>query len=324
MIYNYTRCESVVAKIMADLDLSEKDVRITDIKEWIFEAVEKIGAPTQYETVESGIDCEPILEICERQVPIPRGLQFLDGVAYSPNPNGPWFPVRKDTGMFHQLGHHRCPKWFSDSDACCHNHQPHGCACNCHPHFKKYEVPCVHECEHEGFIEHEPTCNAQVWAKSGMKYFETMFPKGHPVHEITYFVKPGWIVFNVPKGYVKLTYKRIVTDEKGYPAIPDLASYQEAVYWYVVMKLQFPKFLRSNMVGKRRINAEAQKYNYIQQQWHFYRNQAYAECMMPDAGEMRAIKNDWTKLIPDWDSDDTFFRHTGDRQTILNDYYYGY
>ena len=45
MIYNYTRCESVIAKIMADLDLSEKNVRITDIKEWIFEAVEKIGAP---------------------------------------------------------------------------------------------------------------------------------------------------------------------------------------------------------------------------------------------------------------------------------------
>ena len=58
MIYNYTRCESVIAKIMADLDLSEKNVRITDIKEWIFEAVEKIGAPTQYEVVESGeIDC---------------------------------------------------------------------------------------------------------------------------------------------------------------------------------------------------------------------------------------------------------------------------
>jgi len=35
--------------------------------------------------------------------------------------------------------------------------------------------------------------------------------------------------------------------------------------------------------------------------------------MMPDAGEMRAIKNDWTKLIPDWDSDDTFFTHQGDK-----------
>lgn len=315
MIYNYTRCESVIAKIMADLDLSEKNVRITDIKEWIFEAVEKIGAPTQYEIVESGEKDEPILKIADRQVPIPRGLQFLEGVAYSPNPGGPWYPMRKDTGIFHNLGPHHHPKWHSDSDACCCRHRE--CV-------EKYHVPCIHDHCHEGFIEHPTTMNAQVWTRNGMKYVDTMFPKGVPFRDLTYFIKPGWIVFNIPKGYIKLSYKRILTDEKGYPVIPDLASYQEAVYWYVVMKLTFPKFLRSKALGKNRVSAELQKYNYIQQQWHYYRNQAYAECMMPDAGEMRAIKNDWTKLIPDWDSDDTFFRHAGDRQTIINDYYYGY
>jgi hypothetical protein len=30
---------------MADADMSEKNIRVTDIREWIFEAVEKIGAP---------------------------------------------------------------------------------------------------------------------------------------------------------------------------------------------------------------------------------------------------------------------------------------
>lgn len=312
MIYNYTRCESVIAKIMADLDQSEKNIRITDIKEWIFEAVEKIGAPTQYEIVESGVGEEPILKIAERQVPIPRGLQFLEGVAYSPNPDGPWYPMRKDTGIFHNLGHHHHPKWFSDSDACHHEW------------IEKYHVPCIHEDCHEGFIEHPTTMNAQVWTRNGMKYFDTMFPKGMPIKELTYFIKPGWIVVNMPKGYIKLSYKRILTDEKGYPVIPDLPSYQEAIYWYVVMKLSFPKYLKGKLGGKKGVNTAANTYQYIQQQWHFYRNQAYAECMMPDAGEMRAIKNDWTKLIPDWDSDDTFFRHTGDRQTIINDYYYGY
>jgi hypothetical protein len=33
---------------MADSDMQEKDIRISDIREWIFEAVEKIGAPMQY------------------------------------------------------------------------------------------------------------------------------------------------------------------------------------------------------------------------------------------------------------------------------------
>jgi hypothetical protein len=45
MIYNFIKCESVIAKIMADLDSSESRQRTTDIREWIFEAIEKIGAP---------------------------------------------------------------------------------------------------------------------------------------------------------------------------------------------------------------------------------------------------------------------------------------
>lgn len=63
MIYNYTKCESVIAKIMADLDSSEVKQRITDIREWIFEAVDKIGAPMQYLSRESGTDGIPVLKI---------------------------------------------------------------------------------------------------------------------------------------------------------------------------------------------------------------------------------------------------------------------
>jgi len=63
MIYNYTKCESIIAKIMADLDSSEVNNRITDIREWIFEAVDKIGAPMQYIRKESGHDGLPLLVI---------------------------------------------------------------------------------------------------------------------------------------------------------------------------------------------------------------------------------------------------------------------
>lgn len=137
-----------------------------------------------------------------------------------------------------------------------------------------------------------------------------------------YWVKPGWIVLNKQEGYVKLAYKAIATDERGYPLIPDLASYQEAIYWYVMMKLNFPKFLKGTLGGRARYSQNT--YFYLQQQWNFYRNQAYAEAMMPNESEMRSIKNEWHKLIPDWDSDDTFFDNVGERQLNYNDYYYGY
>jgi hypothetical protein len=46
--------------------------------------------------------------------------------------------------------------------------------------------------------------------------------------------------------------------------------------------------------------------------------------MMPSADDMRAIKNEWNRLVPEFESDDTFFRNDNKRELIYNDYYNGY
>jgi len=40
-----------------------------------------------------------------------------------------------------------------------------------------------------------------------------------------YFIKPGWIVTNKRHGFIRLSYKAIAVDERGYPLIPDLPSF---------------------------------------------------------------------------------------------------
>lgn len=316
MIYKYTKCESVIAKIMADADMSEKNMRVTDIREWIFEAVEKIGAPMQYIHRESGSDNTPIYKIQDHQIPIPDDLESLISVAYSENENGPWVPCRTNTSSFKEPKRH---DGFGHAVA--------GPVYDTNNHVideDPYVVVGSHANEHE---PHQPmrykmpTSQSQFYGINGMKYISRMLGESG-LEEPTYFVKPGWIVLNKNKGFVKIAYKSIATDERGYPLIPDLASYQEAIYWYVMMKLSFPKFLNGSLGGHRKYNFNT--YTYLQQQWNFYRNQAYAEAMMPNEGEMRSIKNEWTKLIPDWDSDDRFFRSVGERQLNYNDYYYGY
>ena len=287
MIYNYTKCESVIAKIMADLDSTEVRQRTSDIREWIFEAVEKIGAPMQYISRESGVDGCPILEIQDYQVPIPDDLHILDGVAYAATPHGPWKSMRTSTSLY--------------------------------KHPKGYGKGYFHD---EPLIPKLTTAQSQFYTINTMKYLNRMFGEGK-MDEPEYFIKPGWIVVNQRHGFVKLAYKAIATDERGYPLIPDTASYQEAVYWYVVMKLTFPKLMNGQLGGNSKY---AQKYArdtyfYTQQQWNFYRNQAYAEAMMPTADDMKNIKNDWNKLIPDWDGDDTFFKHIGKEQITYNDYH---
>ena len=262
---------------MADLDISEKNQRITDIREWIFEAVAKIGAPAQYIQKESGEDNVPILKLEDYQVAIPEDLESLNAVAYSETENGHYVSIRSNESTFKS----------SNFDT----YNPYGIVA------QQSQVP--------GDTSTPITMHSTAY--NG---------------DITYFIKPGWIVLNVKDGYVKLQYRSIATDDRGYPLIPDTTSYQEAIYWYVMMKLNFPKFLNGQLGGKMKFNFNT--YSYIQNQWQFYRNQAYAEAMMPNEGEMRSIKNEWNKLIPDYDSDDTSFKSLGTKQVNFNDYYYGY
>ena len=278
MIYNYIKCESVIAKIMSDLDSTEVNQRISDIKEWIFEAVEKIGAPMQYMKKESGHDGVPILHIQDKQVPMPSDLVQLDGVAYSKTKEGTYKPMMVSTAVFHK---NIPPKRFKD--------------------YQKLDK----------FI----TSQSQLYTHARKEQEFEEIPE--------YFIKPGWIVTNKQDGYIKIAYKSIATDERGYPLIPDLESYKEAIYWYVVMKLNFPKYLSGNLGGKG-VKQPQNVYFYIQQQWNFYRNQAYAEAMMPTADNLENIKRDWHKLIPEYDANETFFRDINKEQSVINDYYNGY
>lgn len=307
MIYKYTRCESVIAKIMADLDSTEARQRTSDIKEWIFEAVDKIGAPMQYIRKESGTKDFPVLKIEDNQVPIPSDLVVLDGVAYSETPRGPWIPMTTTTSLFREPVNHKPNRVIIDTNI------PHD---NANKAIENGDI--IIEEEHQPMNYKMQTSQSQFYNGLTRK-----FALNNKLNRPEYFIKPGWIVTNKNKGFIKLVYKAIAVDERGYPLIPDLTSYQEAIYWYVTMKLCFPKFM-SGKLGGRGVNSSGNVYFYTQQQWNFYRNQAYAEAMMPTADDMENIKNDWNKLVPEWDNRDTFFKHQGEEQSIYTDYYYGY
>ena len=302
---------------MADLDSTEVKQRTTDIREWIFEAVDKIGAPMQYITKESGTEGEPVLKLQDFQVPIPADLQVLDGVAYSQSPTGPWIPMSTMTRIFKRKPTHPHPMRIS------YHHDPANMAIPEPPITNDGPMPAE---PHQPMMYKLPTSQSQLYTINNMKYITRMFGEGH-MEKPEYFIKPGWIVTNRRKGFIKLAYKAIAVDERGYPLIPDLTSYQEAIYWYVVMKLTFPKFMSGKLTtssSKYSQKYAQQTYFYTQSQWNFYRNQAYAEAMMPTADDMQNIKNDWNKLVPEWDGDDTFFKHIGKEQLTYNDYYYGY
>ncbi len=295
---------SVVAKVIADLDLKEDQIRITDIREWIMEGILKIGAVQQYEHKVA------ILPIECHQVALPCDLYKLGQVAFSFCNGGGWLPMRKATssfGVFHdrECSNEPCmlipdtamfplvKNMFNlntDREALEKLNEDTNLRQTLSILLNQWTVGTVNGKFVPGVIDHRDS---------------TMFS-----NELQYTTKPGYINTCMPRGFVKISYYAIYTDEDSMPMIPDLESYKEAIYWYVTMKLMYPKKLKGQI-------SQGDYYD-IRNSYNFYRKQAYAEAMMPTVDDLETISNIYTKLYPEINDHSMFFSTSGDEQNIYN------
>lgn len=310
---------AVIAKVIADLDLKEDQIRITDIKEWISEGMLKIGAIQQYEHKVVTI---PIIG---HQAQLPCDLYQLGQVAYSGQNTGGWLPMRKCTssfGVFHDCRGRGCKdEGCLDDSCCCHDEGmliPDSGIIPLVKNLFNYtddrqaldkinEDPNIRQTL--GLLVNQftvPSVNGRYVGNYSSGHSDTTMYS----IDLQYMTKPGYVMTNVSKGFVKISYYAIASDMDGMPMIPDLESYKEAIYWYVVMKLMYPKKLKGEI-------SQGDYYD-IRNSYNFYRKQAYAEAMMPTGDEIETIKNTWTKLYPEFDDHSTFFSTTGDEQIIYN------
>lgn len=295
---------TVIAKVIADLQLQESDIRITDMREWCMEAILKIGAIQQYEHKVA------ILPIECHQVALPCDLYKLGQVAFSFCNGGGWLPMRKATssfGVFHdrECSNEPCmlipdtamfplvKNMFNlntDREALDKLNEDTNLRQTLSILLNQWTVGTVNGKFVPGVIDHRDS---------------TMFS-----NELQYTTKPGYINTCMPRGFVKISYYAIYTDEDSMPMIPDLESYKEAIYWYVTMKLMYPKKLKGQI-------SQGDYYD-IRNSYNFYRKQAYAEAMMPTVDDLASVQNSWLKLYPEIDAHDTFYSTVGERQDIYN------
>lgn len=294
---NLISSNTILAKLIADLDLKEDQIRISDAKEYIMEGILKIGAIQQYEHKTA------ILPVEQHQAQLPCDLYKLGQVAFAFESIGGWLPMRKTTSSFGVL-HDKC------SDKACMLIQDTALF----PLVKNMfnlttDREALDKLNEDSNLRRTLSVLINQWTVPTVngRYVgdRTMYSC-----ELQYMTKPGYIMTNVPCGFVKIEYYAIYTDDDGMPMIPDLESYKEALFWYIAMKLLYPKYLKGQL--------HQNQYYDIRRSWNFYRKQAYAEAMLPGPDEIEAIKNDWTKLYPEFNDHDTFFSTTGDEQNIYN------
>ena len=301
MILKMTTSKSVIAKIIADLDLNEDDIRITDIRNWIGEALERIGSVNQLEHKVATI------ELNDYQAKLPCDLHRLNSVAYSSQSCGGWVPMKKATGSFSVYAGKcencsDCKMLIKDIDLLPIVKNMYNLVTDAEALAKLNEDENLRQTL-SALINQHTYCS-----KNGQK--QNLANDMNYSNTVQYDIKPGYLYSNIRNGFVRLSYHAIYTDEEGMPMVPDNASYLEAIYWYVAMKLMYPKYLSGSM--------PQHIYYDIKKNWAFYCGQAYAQSLMPNQDEMEDIKNTWHTLVPEIREHDTFLSTLGDEQKIYN------
>lgn len=305
MITKLISSKAVVAKVIADLNLQEKDIRISDISTWIGEAALKIGSVNQLLHKVSGIDGVPVVQLVGHQAALPCDLYRLNQVAYGTSQDGPWLPMRKATGAFDMWGTVTgaiTPEVLIPDQVLIDTVKS---IYNVNTNEAALVILNDTSSVNLRVILSNLINNHTVVSTDGRNSKETNFG-----YDLQYNIKPGYIVTNIPSGYLKLSYHATPTDEDGYPLIPNMPSYFEACYWYVVMKLKYPDWLNNTITSE--------KYYHMQRSWNFYCKQAYGDSLAPNYDEMESIKNTWLKIYPELNDHSLFYSTSGERQHIYN------
>lgn len=272
MVYKMITSKSIIAKVIADLGLDENKIKISDITEWIGEGIQKIGSVNQKRRRVA------ILELKDYQCKLPCDLQSIDIVAYSHNKKN-WILMHKTT----------------DSFGVCVDKNP---------------IKLL-ECKYKNSNIEQEDCDKTNLESTDCEILKMFTQRVNGIIKnirVEYDIKPGYLVSNIKEGFVKIAYYAEYVDDDGMPLIPDLQSYQEALYWYVAMKLLYIEYF----TGRKPQNL----YYDAKRSWNFYRQQAYAESMMPNSNEIENIKNTWHTLMPKRDEMDNFFYNMSDEQII--------
>ena len=126
--------------------------------------------------------------------------------------------------------------------------------------------------------------------------------------EFTYTLQNCVIYTSFQEGEVEVSYKAIVTDEQGYPMIPDNESVKKAIEYEI--QLQYLESLW--MMGK----VQDKVFSHVQQQRMWYVAQATNATMLQGVDQLESVMNGLNRLIINDNAFTNFYKYYGSKEYI--------
>lgn len=304
MVNNYVSVNQVIAKVFADSGIQDGTNRIYDFIEWAGEAIEKIGAQPTLVTKVTGKGDEPLTILKGHHARLPNDLFRLNQIMYGKSAEGPWIALHQSSGSFDVFGTNPIYRNIKQ-DVINNKLAPESALVMLAQTLYKltYEEAAL-------LINEDESIRSQLSFLLDSKTNLTGEKTGSYSDDFVYILKPGFINTKIENGYLMISYQAVPRDADGYPLIPSDQGYLEAVYWYIMMKLYYPMWVRKEI--------PTEVYYDAKKNWSFYCKQAYGNAMMPSLDGMESLKNAWLKLVPDITAHDTAYSGVTDRQHNYN------
>lgn len=308
MIYKWLSVHNIIAKVFTDLDLQEESHRVYDMIEWAGEAIKKIGAFGSFKKNVTGSNAKPDLVVEDYQAKLPDNVFRVIQAFFSDSSDGTFYPMRYATGSLDGV-------WYNTVRPLGGNDVTAEGVSYIESDLVQLAM-LLYDLTYEEALQqlNDGTIDRDLLISIlGGNEPSDIIKVDDRSFDLLYVVENGVIRVNQKTGYIRIAYEEIPTDEDGYPLIPDNESYREAIYWYIVMKLLYPKWV----IGKVR---DAVYYE-ARNSWNYYLKQAYGNAIMPNRDMMESIKNNWNRLVPEMTEHDTGFQTLGQRQIYWNNNY---
>ena len=124
----------------------------------------------------------------------------------------------------------------------------------------------------------------------------------NPEAQYEYKINNGYIYTNFQEGYIELAYTGFVTDEHGFPMIPDDQKFIDAIRWSLIEHIDYKKWRVGEITDK--------VYNHSEQQRDWYIGAARNKASIPSIGEMEKLKNMFLRSITKTDAYSNYFKYS--------------
>jgi len=300
--YALTSIERVISGVYRDLR-PKTQLEENDLIEWAGEALEQIGAWSQY------TEKVAYLPVSDYKATIPCGFHQLVRIAYKFTPGSSCSCAFKTTSS--------STDGACSSSSCADSNDPCSSLSNTADEVLITQTQQLID-YHLTYRFTRGTFYYKHWKP--MRYAQSSFSKGKTAHcegcinlsascNEEYSIDHPYIRTSFREGHICIAYLSQPLDDRDLPLIPDKVSYIEAIKRYLIMKISYADYIKGVL--------QPAIYAKLEDDWHWYCAQARNKATMPDTvDKLQNMVDQHIRLIPYRKAYYGFFGNTNHKEEL--------